>query len=329
MSSLEQELARIGKDLEGSVEGLELLSASEHSVQVKIRKTEHKQLRLLIMFPEDYPKKALMVEVKSKSLPERVMTVIENIAEKEAKKLLGQFQVSHICCVVRQFLDENMFIVCAAELDSIKTQLLGEGDEIKIRQKAGSFLVNVHQNDYFMHVKMSVSDDYPRESVRIECKETNFPADLAAMFIRQGVELSRRCIVPPAIQKKGEGPFQEKQSILPVAEYIIRDCIKFYPVAECSICQTQAFPLNPQNVTQDIRNEMYVEYVYCSHIFHHKCLDQYMKTPPFKGGKKCPICGKRIYHEKWKASPELAEQRWALKQAKDRELSEVTDFMEM
>ena len=59
-----------------------------------------------------------------------------------------------------------MFIVCAAELDTIKTQLLKEGDEIKIRQKAGSFLVNAHKNGYFMNVKMSVSDDYPREPVR-------------------------------------------------------------------------------------------------------------------------------------------------------------------
>ena len=39
--------------------------------------------------------------------------------------------------------------------------------------------------------------------IRVECKSTNFPADLAAMFVRQGVELSRRCVVPPAIEKKG------------------------------------------------------------------------------------------------------------------------------
>ena len=45
------------------------------------------------MFPEEYPHKCLMVEVKSKSLPERVMKLIENIAEKEAKKLKGQYQV--------------------------------------------------------------------------------------------------------------------------------------------------------------------------------------------------------------------------------------------
>ena len=45
------------------------------------------------------------------------------------------------------------------------------------------------------------------------------------------------------------------------------------------------------------------------------------------GGKKCPGCKLRIYHEKWKVTPELAEARWAHKQAKDRELGEVVDFL--
>lgn len=328
MSFLDEELAKIRKELEDSVEGLEILSTSQHSVQVKIWKTEYKQLRLLIMFPEEYPHKCLMVEVKSKSLPERVMKLIENIAEKEAKKLKGQYQVIQICKVARQFLDENMFIVCADELDAVKSKLLEEGDEIKIKQKAGSFQLTAHKNGYYMNLKFSVTDDYPETNAKVECKSTNFPADLAAMFVRQGVELSRRCVVPPAIEKKGEPPFQVKPSILPAAEYLIKDCIKFYPIAQCSICDNQTFPLDPEDVTQDIRGALYVEYVYCSHVFHHKCLDRYMKSPPFKGGKKCPICGKRIYHEKWKATPELAEQRWAYQQAKRRELDEVTDFMD-
>lgn len=42
----------------------------------------------------------------------------------------------------------------------------------------------------------------------------------------------------------------------------------------------------------------------------------------------CPACGKRIYHEKWKATPELAEARWAHQEARHRELSEVVDFLE-
>lgn len=46
----------------------------------------------------------------------------------------------------------------------------------------------------------------------------------------------------------------------------------------------------------------------------------------FPGGKKCHACSKRIYHETWKVTPELAEARWAHEQAKERELGEVIEF---
>ena len=45
------------------------------------------------------------------------------------------------------------------------------------------------------------------------------------------------------------------------------------------------------------------------------------------GGKKCLACDNRIYHDKWSITPEVAEARWAHKQAKDRELDEVIDFL--
>ena len=46
------------------------------------------------------------------------------------------------------------------------------------------------------------------------------------------------------------------------------------------------------------------------------------------GGKKCPACGQQIFHEKWKISAEVLENRWVRKQAKQRELEEVMDFLE-
>lgn len=52
-----------------------------------------------------------------------------------------------------------------------------------------------------------------------------------------------------------------------------------------------------------------------------------MKTPPFQGGKKCPACKQVIYHDRWKVTSKLAEERWAHHEAKKRELSEVVDFL--
>lgn len=47
---------------------------------------------------------------------------------------------------------------------------------------------------------------------------------------------------------------------------------------------------------------------------------------PSVGGKKCPSCGLKIYHEKWRVTDKLAEDRWAHQQARERELEEVTGF---
>ena len=38
-----------------------------------------------------------------------------------------------------------------------------------------------------------------------------------------------------------------------------------------------------QNVTNDDASGKLVERMYCLHLFHHSCLDDYMKKPPFTG----------------------------------------------
>ena len=45
------------------------------------------------------------------------------------------------------------------------------------------------------------------------------------------------------------------------------------------------------------------------------------------GGKKCLSCKERIFHDRWKTSPKVLEERWAHQEAKKRELQEVSDFL--
>ena len=47
----------------------------------------------------------------------------------------------------------------------------------------------------------------------------------------------------------------------------------------------------------------------------------------FSGGKKCPTCNQRIFHDKWNVPPKLAEDRWAHQEARKREIAEVADFL--
>ena len=53
-------------------------------------------------------------------------------------------------------------------------------------------------------------------------------------------------------------------------------------------------------------------------------------APPlllFTDGKKCPKCKERIFHDRWKTSTKVLEERWAHQEAKKRELEEVSDFL--
>ncbi|CAM1294492.1 Uncharacterised protein g1028 [Pycnogonum litorale] len=115
--------------------------------------------------------------------------------------------------------------------------------------------------------------------------------------------------------------------MLPIFNFLFEE-VKKYPSENCLVCRERCFPDNPDDVVTKETDGKHVERVYCSHAFHNDCLIKYMKTPPFQGGKKCPGCGKRIFHEKWKLSPRLAEERWAHHEAKRRELDEVVDFMQ-
>ncbi len=46
------------------------------------------------MFPSDYPRSLILVELKSKTLAARLLTGLTRVAEDEARKFLGRPQVS-------------------------------------------------------------------------------------------------------------------------------------------------------------------------------------------------------------------------------------------
>lgn len=74
-----------------------------------------------------------------------------------------------------------------------------------------------------------------------------------------------------------------------------------------------------------VKQEFYLNIKLC-------CIERFKKKIPLffvyflLGGKKCPSCGQRVYHDKWGLSDKLAEARWAHQQARVRELAEVEDF---
>ena len=57
------------------------------------RRTKFKSVAVLLQFPDKYPTSAIIVELKSKTLPPRLLAKMTELCDQEAKKFLGKPQV--------------------------------------------------------------------------------------------------------------------------------------------------------------------------------------------------------------------------------------------
>lgn len=326
MGFIDDELHEVSKLCHNVVDGSRLVSCVRTMVRVEITKTAFKKIVACIQFPEDYPSVPLLIELKSKTLSERLLAGLTEVCEKECKNLLGKAQVLPTLKFIRNFIEENPLICCYDEISSVK-KLLQEQDELKLKQKNSSIGLKIQQGSYYFKVKIEVPNDYPENCVNLGDTETNFPPLFTRYFLGQGKELSRRCVEPPLKKQPQQTPFVPSPSLNVVATFLVKS-VKKLPQEHCQLCKAICLPVNPEKVVNDERADLHVERLYCSHLFHLHCLLTFMKTPPFHGGKKCPTCGQRVYHDKWGLTDKLAEDRWAHQQARARELAEVADFFE-
>ncbi|XP_046142863.1 uncharacterized protein LOC114873756 isoform X2 [Osmia bicornis bicornis] len=323
MGFIDDELQEVSKLCHNVVEGSRLVSCVRTMVRVEITKTKFKTIIVCIQFSEDYPRTPLLIELKSKTLSVKLLDGLAEVCEKECKKFLGKAQVLQILKFVRNFIDENPLICCYDEISTIKKTLENE-DELKLKQKYSCIGLKVQRGLYYFKAKIEVPDNYPTACVKLEDADTNFPPLFRRYFLAQGKELARKCVEPP-LKKKSQAPFTPSPSLNTVTSFLVKS-VKTLPQEHCQSCRQMCLPPNPENAETNENADMHIERLYCGHLFHLHCLVTYMKTPPFHGGKKCPTCKQRIYHEKWGLTDKLAEARWAHQQARARELAEVADF---
>lgn len=334
MGLIEDELQEVRKLCERVVDGSKLVSCVQTMVRVEIRRNNYKNLVVCLQFPSDYPNSCLLIELKSKSLSVKLLDGLTLICESEAKKILGKPQVLPILKFIRNFIDENPLSCCYDEISSIKKDLLTSVDELKLKQKTSTITLKINQNSYFLKAKLSVPDEYPSQAVNTEL-DTNLPPLFYRWLVGQSQELARQSVQPPLIKKgkksasaqQQHNTFTPQPSLWPIVKFLIVQFRKL-PEQNCQLCKEMCFPKNPEAIEVNESADKHVERVYCGHLFHLCCLVTYMKTPPFKGGKRCPACNQQIFHDKWRVGENLAEKRWAHYEARQRELEEVADFLQ-
>lgn len=120
------------------------------------------------------------------------------------------------------------------------------------------------------------------------------------------------------------------KSLFACVHYLIAHFALELPQAACALSGAQLLPADPdkaQRYLQDKHHARHPIRVACGHWFHLRPLHQHLSTPPFC--KPCPHCGQRLYHPRWPSDDKKLEKAWAAKQAKSRELGDVTDMLEL
>jgi len=326
MGLIEDELDSVKKCCEIQVPGTKVVTAVPALLRVEVEKTPFKKIIVCLMFSEEYPTSPILIELKSKTLSSRLLDGLTQVTEKEIKKTqLGKPQGLFVIQFISKFIEDNPLCCCSQEISKVKS-LLGPKDSLKLSQKSSTVTIKITKENYYLIFRCIVPQDYPSVRVDIEEVDCNFPRVFRVWFIENSRELARRCVEAPLKPKPNAPKFEPRPSLDPAVQFLIAS-VQRYPVELCQICSQKLFPDDPSLAIQSEKTAFQVERVYCGHAYHHDCLIMYMRSPPFTGGKDCPECGNRIYHEKWKVTPELAEARWASEQAKARELGDVVEFV--
>ncbi|KAF2351723.1 Ubiquitin-conjugating enzyme/RWD-like [Trinorchestia longiramus] len=325
MGFIEDELQEIKGMVERHINGSKLEACIPAMVRVNIRRTKYKQLVVCLQFPDNYPHANILVELKSKYISQKLLDGLAKLAEKEAKQIAGKPQILHVLKFIRNFIDENPLCCCSEEISVLKQKIARPCDEIKLKQKTSSIIAIASEGKYCAKYSIAIPEDYPDTRVSLQEVSSNYPPVIKRWLLAQSHELARQCVEPPSKPRPKDPPFVLKPSLLPVLKFLLEN-LHSIPATVCGVCSIACLPEDPDETPCSEDAPMAVERVYCGHLYHHDCLDTYIRTPPFTGGKKCHSCSLRIYHDKWKLSPALVEARWAHKQARQRELDEAIDF---
>jgi len=235
---------------------------------------------------------------------------------------------------VWKMLRDQPLLVIKDDLDQAKKKYFKTLDEMTFQQKKGviDLTIKTQSSPYFIQLTITVPPDYPEQQIQVSKKEYNFPSSICYYMVCQANEMARRLVEAPRLKRAGLKSFVPQPHILEVLKFLLNDTGHRYPKDECILCKKQAFDIDPADVARNQKADLFVTRLYCGHIFHYKCLNEYMLKPPFKnfeGGKKCPWekCKNRVWHDKWAVSPEILEKRYGKKQEDNKELYDMEDFL--
>eukprot|EP01086_Lenisia_limosa_P016207 TRINITY_DN5857_c0_g1_i1.p1 TRINITY_DN5857_c0_g1~~TRINITY_DN5857_c0_g1_i1.p1 ORF type:complete len:263 (-),score=42.72 TRINITY_DN5857_c0_g1_i1:71-859(-) len=237
-------------------------------------------------------------------------------------------QVEAAVKVAKDLIFNNKLIMCIDELMSIKKHFVKKGDILKMNDKTGVVKMTCKERGYFYTLQLNIPDEYPAEKPDLLMQEHNFTPTAERIFCAQTEEalvVAHRNI--KAKKRKSDPDPEPAPCIKETLAFFSADLVHRWPREKCPYCKKDSIASNPDEARK-VPREMRAERILCGHLFHGKCLDSYMSQPPFPpGGKTCSICNEVVYHKKYNLDASALERRWAFKEARIREVLDVSEFL--
>eukprot|EP00873_Tetraselmis_striata_P039541 jgi/Tetstr1/459805/TSEL_005155.t1 len=118
--------------------------------------------------------------------------------------------------------------------------------------------------------------------------------------------------------------FHAEPSLWPVVDFLHSECVLPLARDRCSVCGKHVVPTDPAKMPL-VKKSMAPDRLYCGHLYHSGCLEEYIKRPPFDKG--CQVCGKSLSHHKYCTDPKILQARHAFQRAHEREIADVAEFI--
>ncbi len=319
-----EELRTIHETLEPSA----IKVAVRSLVQLEISRGDYARLVLQTHFPSTYPNGGLSCQLKSNTLPISALKKLEQLADNTAAECADKSEpaILNVHNVLNRVVQKNLLLVAFDEVQAIRSKYKTPGVKVSTRDVRGEVTIIVSCANYQSKGTFTVPPTYPKEACNFKLNSSDCPASLQTIFEATTREKGRKLIRPKLTE-----PPVVANTLLPMVRHFVDDLAGRYPKEVCPVCKKRMLPeITPDATAAQSTSVRFVR-LWCGHLYDHKCLQNYLETPPFDKGKVClgAGCGKRIFHQKFKTAGnvKLAEERWAHKMAHKREIQEIVSFL--
>jgi hypothetical protein len=306
-------------------EGHGNLGADEKTgiLQMRLSAGRYRQT-IKLKVPPNYPEDGVHVEFASSNFPSDIQYMFQSQAEEIARRCEAGFSGEHalqssnpIKMLSKATVNETKIKLTSGNLKNLK-------HDVNVLKQMSDLRVATARSSKNTYVTQGNAERREARKDLRRLAESELESDMAerdALLEEEQTHMKElmRCKVSETAQP----------SLFAVARFLVEDYACRLHIEPCQACRKPVLPEDPDSeAVRNSKSEKRAMRTFCGHWLHYECLNEWLTTPPFI--RQCPACeGRRIWHPDWPEDHKQLEKAWQNKQARDREMADVSNFMGM